>query len=235
MYKTEASFVKIITHSIEKDRVTFRQSQAENILIKKEMCLGYGIADIVVAKYLNTDRLERNNFLNLFDISLLRLIKKKKQIDIDKILDITKSSPAKVKASLKKLIADDIITTQKETFYSFKNYQSILTNSIAIEAKLKNWKRALNQAYRYKWFSEKSFVFLPEENISPALKQIALFKKMNVGLGTISRSKKINILFEPKKEQPYSEDMYMFLNECVLINLSATSEKIPKKTDDRKN
>jgi predicted transcriptional regulator len=232
MYKTEAAFVETLTNSLRNHSGIYKQNEKESTLIRKEVSLGYGIADIVVAKYSNKNTIERSNFLNFFDVSLVKIIKNKKQIGIEEIIKITKSSKPKVHISLKKLIDNKIITTEKETYYSFCNYKSILTNSIAIEAKLKNWKRALNQAYRYKWFSQKSFVFIPEENIQPAYNNLELFKKMNVGLGTISKSKKINILFKPKKERPYSEEMWMFLNECILVNLSSTSKTISKKIND---
>ena len=236
MFKTELSFVNTITHSIQNRNGCFsKKNKEEEILVKKELCLGYGIADIVIAKYHKEQNIQRTYSLNLFDISLLRLIKNKKEIDIDKIFNITKSQKQKVKTSLKKLLGDKIIEIKKEKYYSYNNYNPILTRSIAIEAKLKNWKRALNQAYRYKWFAEKSFVFLPKENTMPAYKNIQIFKKMNIGLGTLSESKELDILFDPKKERPYSEDMSMFLNECLLINLSLTLKKIPKMKDNYLN
>jgi hypothetical protein len=45
---------------------------------------------------------------------------------------------------------------------------------------LKNWKRALYQAHRYKWFANEAYVLLPESNIKPALNQIELFEQYNV-------------------------------------------------------
>lgn len=236
MFKTELSFVKTITSSVRtSDDAFYKKNAQDKIFIKKELCLGYGIADIVIVKYQKNKQPKRNTPLSLFDISLIRLIRNNKELDIEEILKITKSSQKKVKESLSKLIKDKIIETKTEKLFSYNNYSSILTNSIAIEAKLKSWKRALHQAYRYKWFAEKSFVFLPEENISPAFKNLDLFKKMNVGLGTISKDKALKILIEPISEKPYSEEMSMFLSECVLFNLSSASKKTPKKKDDNQH
>ena len=231
MFKTEASFVKTITYSVKNHGEVLHNdlNNNEKIVIRQEVALGYGIADIVVAKcFTNTNFKKRDSSLDLFDISLLKLIKNKKDVDFDKIFNVTRSSRQKIENSLKKLLNNKIIEISEEKYYSYKNYNSILKNSIAIEAKLKNWKRALNQAYRYKWFSEKSFVLLPEENISPANKNIDLFKKMNVGLATVSKNKKIDILFNPERENPYSEEMSMFLNECLLITSSSVAKKSPK-------
>lgn len=238
MFKTEASFVDTITHTVRKNggNLHDRLKKYEKIVISQEVALGYGIADIVIAKYQSRTTLPtRSSKLNLFDISLLRLIKNKKEIDFDKIFCITKSSKQKIENSIQKLITNKIIEVSKENYYSYKNYKSVLTNSIAIEAKLKNWKRALNQAYRYKWFSEKSFVFIPEENIQPAYNNVELFKKMNVGLATVSADKKINILFDPIVENPYSEEMSILLNECLLVTLSSAVKRPPKKKGDNLN
>ena len=154
MFKTEISFVKTITSSLKtSDDAFYKKNDQDKIFIKKELCLGYGIADIVIVKYQKNKQPKRNTPLSLFDISLIRLIRNKKELDIEEILKITKSSQKKIKESLSKLIKDKIIETKTEKLFSYNNYSSILTNSIAIEAKLKSWKRALHQAYRYKWFA----------------------------------------------------------------------------------
>lgn len=75
--------------------------------------------------------------------------------------------------------------------------------SIAFEMKLRNWKRALKQAYRYKSFSEYSYVLMDNECIDPALKQIDLFKKSNIGLLGIDNKGTIYRYFIPQKDLPY--------------------------------
>lgn len=76
---------------------------------------------------------------------------------------------------------------RKEYLYRLvKEYEYILEDVIAIEAKLKNWKRALEQAKRYKKFANLSYVLLDEVNIGPALKNIREFKNSNIGLLSLS-------------------------------------------------
>ncbi len=79
---------------------------------------------------------------------------------------------------------------------------------ITIELKLKNWKRALAQAYKYKSFSDISYVCMDEFNINTVLKHLDMFKKYNIGLITISKNKKVNIIFKPDATKPYAKDLY---------------------------
>ncbi len=87
---------------------------------------------------------------------------------------------------------------------------------ITIELKLKNWKRALAQAYKYKFFSDISYVCMDESNIDSVMKHLDMFKKYNIGLITISKTKKINIVFKPVATEPYVKDLY----EKALLKLN---------------
>lgn len=78
---------------------------------------------------------------------------------------------------------------------------------ISIEAKLKNWKRALIQAYKYRSFSKKSYVFMDIDYIDVPLRNIDEFKKYNIGLGGVS-NKGIHIYHEPEERTPFSAELY---------------------------
>jgi hypothetical protein len=73
---------------------------------------------------------------------------------------------------------------------------------IAIEAKLKNWKTALHQAYKSTSFAHYSYVLLPPESIKIAIKNKDEFKKRNVGLLTIEKDE-IRIVIEAEKSFPF--------------------------------
>ena len=94
---------------------------------------------------------------------------------------------------------------------------------IAFEAKLKKWKKALNQAYRNTSFAHYSYVILPVVNISNALKNSFEFTKRGVGLCSIS-SEGISIEIEAKKNKPLlpwlTENAICYIeedsNECFM-------------------
>jgi len=186
-----------------------------------ELDLGYGIADLVAVSYEDSTSIDRENFLEYFDVSLLSIIEKEHKLSFEDIVYITRSPEKKIISSLSSLVREGFVTLNKGRYISHKKYADILTDSVAIEAKLKDWKRALKQAYRYKWFSNKSFVFLPLENIAVPRKNISLFQRYNVGLAGVSRASGIEVVYSPKPEAPISENMRLSLNEHLLFRDNA--------------
>ncbi len=86
---------------------------------------------------------------------------------------------------------------------------------IAFELKLKNWKTASKQAFRYKSFSDVAYVVLPKNLISTALKNIEYFKKYNIGLALFSNEKELNIIYKPNPSEPYSENLKLKIRNSV--------------------
>jgi len=78
---------------------------------------------------------------------------------------------------------------------------------VSFELKLKNWRKATKQAFRYKSFSNVSYVVLPEKTAKIALKNINLFKKYNIGLAVFESSKSFEIVFKPEIDTPLSLDL----------------------------
>lgn len=86
---------------------------------------------------------------------------------------------------------------------------------ISFELKLKDWKRAVKQAYRYKNFSNISYVVIGSSNISEALNNIELFKKYKIGLASFNSNNLFNIHFKPEFHQPYSINLRKKLIDTV--------------------
>lgn len=100
--------------------------------------------------------------------------------------------------------------------YRKLKYADRFKKSFAFEAKLKNWKRAFIQAYRYKWFTHYSYVIMDEAHAKPAIKQVAHFKNHNVGLLTLSVDGNIEIHYRPKKQPRVDPKMQILLSENIL-------------------
>ncbi|MEG6570601.1 hypothetical protein [Thermoanaerobacterium thermosaccharolyticum] len=77
---------------------------------------------------------------------------------------------------------------------------------IAIEFKLKNWRKAIKQAYRYKSFSYESYVILDQDFISTAKKNISEFQRFNIGLCGIGKDY-IVVYNKPKPKKPFDLDL----------------------------
>lgn len=77
---------------------------------------------------------------------------------------------------------------------------------VSIEYKLKNWKQAIKQAYRYQSFSYETYVVLDMEYADVAKKNIDMFKKFNIGLGAVD-NETIEFYYKPKKKKPFSNKL----------------------------
>ncbi len=95
------------------------------------------------------------------------------------------------------------------------------TELIAFELKLKDWKRAIKQAFRYKSFSNISYVVIPSVGVHLAVKNIELFRKYNIGLAGFNSLQEFEILFKPKSELPYSYN----LNDKILQSFKSSKKK----------
>ena len=77
-----------------------------------------------------------------------------------------------------------------EDFSAVSLEKQIARRSIfAFEAKLKDWRRALQQAFRYRYFADKSIVVMPHEHAGAAIENVEAFKHLSVGLWTLDRDR----------------------------------------------
>ncbi len=224
MFKTENQLVTNVSNQIRKRAEhlpAFLRKPSQCLL--NEVSLGYGVADIVVA-----DKAEnlsnRTHVLNDFQVLLFDLILDNPGVSLNCISSITRTSAQKVESSLDTLIGEKFISLQSRFFFPERKYEEIAAKSVAIEAKLKNWKRALHQAYRYKWFAERVFVCMPEENIGPAVASISKFRRMKVGIIAINADGDLKFIYSPRPSQPINKKMPVLLNE-KLIATTDTSLK----------
>lgn len=82
----------------------------------------------------------------------------------------------------------------------------------AVEAKLRDWRRALEQARRYREYAHQSWVLLDKTHIRPALANVDVFKRANVGLATISVDGEVERLVFPKEAAPSSDMARWYVN-----------------------
>lgn len=93
--------------------------------------------------------------------------------------------------------------------------RKIANEIVAVEAKLKDWKKALKQAYRYLDYADQTWVLLDEKHINPAIKNIDSFKRLRVGLASISTSGDLKIIFSPEKMKARFETSIWAVNANI--------------------
>lgn len=77
---------------------------------------------------------------------------------------------------------------------------------VSFELKLTNWRGALVQAFRYRSFSDYSYVVLPIETASKALEHLELFTRYGVGLISFNDTM-CDIKYSPSRQKPLSDNM----------------------------
>lgn len=105
--------------------------------------------------------------------------------------------------------------------FVFYDKQKQAVSIISFELKLKNWKKAAKQAFRYKSFSNISYVVLCSKGANAALNNIALFEKYNIGLAKFDTDSDFEILFKPELGMPYSDH----LNQKLVETISASRKR----------
>ncbi|GAB4036697.1 hypothetical protein [Spirosoma jeollabukense] len=98
---------------------------------------------------------------------------------------------------------------------------------ISVELKLKNWRRALIQAFRYLNFSNKSFVILDEKYVNPAINNLAVFKQYNIGLGSFNVDQELKIYYNPTDIQPFN----LQITEKLLHSADSARKRRKKSLD----
>lgn len=75
--------------------------------------------------------------------------------------------------------------------------------------KIKDWRKALAQAYRYKYYADVSIVVMPPGEVIKAKQSLSLFHAINVGLWAFDAERKvIERIYHPEKEKPISITAY---------------------------
>lgn len=92
---------------------------------------------------------------------------------------------------------------------------------IAFEMKLSKWTRALEQAFRYKSFAERVFVVIDAAFKTPALAQLSLFQRYNIGLASVSSDGEAELHYLPRREVPFSDSTARALQEIVSVSAAA--------------
>lgn len=94
--------------------------------------------------------------------------------------------------------------------------------TIAFELKRTDWRRALRQAFRYRSFSQKSFVVVDAACAHSAINNLSEFQNFNVGLITIDTNATLQIYFDPHSRIPYSprQEMNLRLGLLDLVTIA---------------
>lgn len=184
----------------------------EGFLTKKEVGVGYGVADLVLInkkKIITKNLLLRNNQSQLFPLlkeeyfKVLNLLTDSPQkTSLDLLIRKSYLSKPFLKYNILKILENKGYIKSMANNYYFKiNGWMPLTNElIAIEAKMNDWKRGLIQANRYKVFANKVYLAVPS-TIQHRIDR-KVFRRHGVGLISLNveQNKKTVLVAAPNKK-----------------------------------
>ncbi|MCL4366712.1 winged helix-turn-helix domain-containing protein [Patescibacteria group bacterium] len=211
----------------------------EGFLAKREIGVGYGVADLVLIKNtaINSNncsiRKNHKQYTPLLNEKYFQTLKvlpdendQDKSLPFSLIAKQTNFSESYLRYTiLKKLERHGYVKKDgNKKYFKVNGWLPIANEVIAIEAKLKDWKRGAIQANRYRAFANKVYLAIPKE--TERLVDKKFLKKINVGLiildveknakRTVIASKK----FKPLDEYKHHLAAEYFWNKRELINFT---------------
>lgn len=73
---------------------------------------------------------------------------------------------------------------------------------LAFEMKLRDWRKALQQAYKYSYFADQAFVVIPMDTAKQALSSLKLFQILEIGLWTFdTETNSITKIYTPSSKR----------------------------------
>lgn len=213
---TEKAFVKQL------ERIFIQ----EGFLTKREVGVGYGIADLVLVKLNPTQcaiRIENRQFKPLLREEYFRTFKHlpdidsgESPVDLNYLIQKTNLSKSFLKYSILKQLEKGgyVKRVEKNFYFKINGWIPIAKEIIAIEAKMRDWKRGFLQANRYKSFANKVYLAVPSK--VEHLVDKKLLQKHKVGLIVLDTERNKKKTLPVKQVEPFNLFKYNFASEFVL-------------------
>ena len=208
----------LVTTFLKNSKVFFSKATGRKLnrhYILKEFDSGYGVADIVLGSFTPylSSRTLRNPIDSNWAVTLVDILADG-PFTITDFANKYGVSRQTARKKINQFVAAGFLKIKNQHYSKFNDYKIAVDTSIAIEAKLKNWKQALNQARRYKRFANYSYVLLDNHFSSPAKKNLHLFQQHNIGLISMEGNTP-TIHHTPKQMETRGNHYFYKLNEIV--------------------
>ncbi len=194
----------------------FKEYEFNNYDIICEYPYNSGRADIVLAN-INKKKLKKRlksgliePLKNKIQIQILFHLAKNKTIEKDKLQNILCSKS--FKSNIKILIKNGYVKENAKNYIISKKYKIHISDVIAIEAKIKNIRRALEQILQTSSFANKRYILLDPDYSTNIYKYTELLANKGIGLIIVEKNTPL-ILKKSKTITPYSEIALLHLNE----------------------
>lgn len=201
--------------------------EQEGFLTQREVGVGYGVADLVVVKKSGINRKHcviRKNHGQVYPLlseeyfKALKLLPDENNQQTAVEFNYIAQKSALSNSYLKYKILRELETNgyikriEKKYYFKVNGWLPIANELVAIEAKLKDWRRGALQANRYKAFANRVYLAVPQETTH--LVDVAFLKEHNIGLISFDTKRQVKrIVVGCKPEKPFDEYKFYFAAE----------------------
>jgi hypothetical protein len=217
MWKNEEEFVNSYLSSLE--------DKTNSTLLLRDFQTGYGLPDILCTEYSKAVVQNRVRHLRHKDIPPFTLdcaytmayLTRRRSVKISTLKTAFRTTNGSFDLLIQTLKLRRLVRIKSGIIKAERKKDIFAIKSITVlEAKLYDWKRAIFQAQRYRWFTDNCYVLLPKISDRQINRVIWLCKKYHVGLMMFSNNSVLNPMIKLKKKQPYNTYLAWLLNENLL-------------------
>lgn len=194
--------------------VEYLKKQYKIQYITRELQSGNNIADVVYSEKIDRENILFENYINSYYYVKKIYNKHKVQLNSLEISNVKNNKEFKI--FLKELEKLGYIKVSNNKIEVIKKVDLATKNLVAIEAKLFDWKAGIEQAIRYKEYSNKVYVAIEKEELTKVDKNV--FKKKNIGLISVSKDG-VKEIIKPKKEKVNRLDVQYYMTDKFLQKL----------------
>ncbi len=216
MFATENELVKDFKKQSKRFLAELFEKTIHRYFYIEEFNSSFGIADIVLGTFRPylSKRMNRKSVDSNW-VASLSAFQKNEKISVEKFMRICGVTRQTALDKLKNYTEAEFAKPIGPDMFQITNeYKTVTETVVSIEAKLKNWQRALRQANRYKKFSHLSFVLLDQRYARPAIRNLEMFRELNIGLITMDANK-YDVHYVPERTYLKNSSYYLRVNEAA--------------------
>ena len=169
---------------------SFRAMVSKSQPFRRELPMGGCVPDLVYVRFVEPPPTDiwpdRWTFLHA---SILWLLRQRRYLKPATFLTLAYDSPVRVETVLEDLLDSGAIRELPSGAYTLRDeIAEMKAEVIAVEAKLRNWREAHEQASAYQAFADRVSVVIDWTAAPKDEKSIEIFRRSNVGLARVKRT-----------------------------------------------